>query len=229
MAVFRGLPRGQHKVGIIRAEEAGLLAVERTRCVEGFVLRGDFIFFQRRHLFPAELAQFGVIGGRRAGDDVAEAEMSALAGTIIRVPVIVHDVGEDGSGARAELGWPLAAIDIAERDQRSIERHDGGGQAILLRRNPVLHREPFMSGAGVHVLRRIDDSVLNLILKLRMVHGEREGEVDALLGVDFFLGQVFDEFNFLLMVEQANFGRDFWSVGVAALQTRDRSPWRARD
>ena len=93
----------------------------------------------------------------------------------------------------------------------------------------MLHRKPFMSGAGVHVLRRIDHSILNLILKLRMVHGKREGKVDAFLGVDFFPGQVFDEFNFLLMIEEANFRRDCGSIGVAAFQASDGAVRCARD
>ena len=44
-----------------------------------------------------------------------------------------------------------------------------------------------MAGSGIHILRRIDDTILNLKLKLRLIHGKRKCKVDSFLVFTFCL------------------------------------------
>ena len=63
-------------------------------------------------------------------------------------------------------------------------------------------RVPFAAAAGQFVARRVDRSVLTLILELRLRRGEREGKVDGLLDVHRVLLEAIDNLNLLLAVEQ---------------------------
>jgi len=113
-------------------------------------------------------------------------------------------------GLLAELRWPFAAIDIAKRRQRCVQRHHRRRQPILLDRNPMLNREPLVPRARIHVFGRINHSVLNLILKLRVRHGERKSKVDP-----FFLEyrlhvDLFDQLYFLLVFVNADFCMNLW-------------------
>ena len=76
------------------------------RPADGFVLGGDEVLLERRGFFPAHAAEGGRVRCGRAGEDVAEVEFAALLGAVVGVPIVVHDVAEDGSGALAELSGP---------------------------------------------------------------------------------------------------------------------------
>jgi hypothetical protein len=77
-----------------------------------------------------------------------------------------------------------------------------------------------MAGAGVHVLRWIDNAILNLILKLRITHSEGKGEVHTLFRYHFFLGDILNKLNLLLVFKEADFAGDHWSVFCGAFQRR---------
>src|SRR6185503_8148106 len=141
-----------------------------------------------------------------------EPKMPALCSAIIRVPVVVHRIGEDISRPIAKGRGPFPAIDVAESHERGIEWHHSRRHPILLNRNPVLHREPFVPRSWVHISCGIDDPVLYLVLKLRMCHSERKCEVDRFLLQLRFLFDIFDEFDLLLVLIDPDFTLDLWSV-----------------
>ena len=65
----------------------------------------------------------------------------------------------------------------------------------------MLIGEPFITRSGIHVPGRIHDSVLNLILKLRVTHREGKREIHRFLLQLLFLVDVFYQFNLLLILE----------------------------
>src|SRR5579862_6996410 len=117
-------------------------------------------------------------------------KMPTLARTVVGEPVVVHDIGDDGSRALAEFSRPITAVNIAQRNQRCVERHHCGRHSVLLSEEPVLHREPLVTGPGVHILRWIHHASLDLILKLWPLHRKRKREVDSFLIVYLLLVHV---------------------------------------
>src|ERR1700739_2909005 len=93
-AVFSRLPSIKEEIRIIGRKKACLISIERPRRIERLVLRADFVVLQRHRLVPTYAAEHSRIRACRTGDDVAETEVSALRGTIVGVPVVVHRVGE---------------------------------------------------------------------------------------------------------------------------------------
>jgi len=63
-----------------------------------------------------------------------------------------------------------------------------------------------VTGARIHVLCRVNDSVLDFVLKFRVHHRKRESKVDSFLLQFGLLLDIFDQINFLFMVEDANLG-----------------------
>src|SRR5882762_1917010 len=94
VAVFGRLPRIEEEIRIIDSKKACLISIERPRQIECLVLRADFVVLQWCRFLPTHAAEHSCIRACRAGDDVTEAEVSALRGTIVGVPVVVHYVGE---------------------------------------------------------------------------------------------------------------------------------------
>src|SRR5579883_673161 len=72
----------------------------------------------------------------------------------------------------------------------------------------------------IHVLRRINNAVLNFILKLRMAHRKRKCEVNCFLRQRFFLCDVLDELDLLLMLKEAYLAGDSRGAFSRAFQFR---------
>src|SRR6185437_2455485 len=146
--------------------------------------------------------------------------MPSLAGGVVGVPVVVHYIRKNCRWTLSELLRPCAAENVPQRDERRVERHYRSGYPRLFNRDPVLGREPLMACAGIHVFGGIDDSILNLIVELRLLHGKRKGEVDSLLTGDPILVYVFHKFDLLFMIEEPDPGRYAGSVHVLAFHSR---------
>jgi hypothetical protein len=99
--------------------------------------------------------------------------------------------------------WPNS---VAKRRQWCIKGHHRRRHPVLLDRNPMLNREPLVPGTWIHVLGRINYSVLNLILKLRLRHGKRKNKIDRLFLEFRLLVDLFDQLDFLFAFVKADFG-----------------------
>ena len=107
-----------------------------------------------------------------------------MGGAVVGVPVVVHDIRENGRALGMELRRPGAAIDVAKAGERGVEGHDPDRKLIVARGHPVLDVEPFQAGALQKVARRVDPAFLRGVGKLARGGRDREGEVNALLGRD---------------------------------------------
>ena len=76
----------------------------------------------------------------------------------------------------------------------------------------MLNREPLVPGTWIHVLGRINYSILNLILKLRLRHGKRKSKVDRLFLEFSLLVDLFDQVDFLFALVKADFAMNFRRV-----------------
>src|SRR5437588_10312757 len=125
--------------------------------------------------------------------------MTALPGTVVGMPVVVHYIREDGALALAEFLRPGAPSYIPDSHQGSIERKNRGCQSVLFQRDPMLHGKPLKPCSGNHVPRRVHDPILDLVVKLWPIHGKRKRKIDPLLGEDLLLVKIVCNFDLLLV------------------------------
>ena len=86
----------------------------------------------------------------------------------------------------------------------------------------MLYGEPFVPRPGMHILRRVNYAILDLILKLWLLHREGKGKVDGLFVIDLLLLYIFGKFDFLFVVKKPNCGRDGRRVRAGAFHARNR-------
>src|SRR3984957_6117869 len=112
--VFRRVPCFEDNCGIVEFKEAAGLSVEWALPVHGLIRSRHLGDFERRRPFPSEAAQGNRVDRWRTGNDVAKLEVAALCGAIVRVPIVVHCVGEDPPLACAEFFREGDASDVSE-------------------------------------------------------------------------------------------------------------------
>jgi hypothetical protein len=89
------------------------LWASRTR-TRRLILRRDDVEFEGGDFFPSHPAQRRDISGRGARKDGMKLEVPSLPCTIVGVPVVVHDVREDGTPTIHRLLRPLAPIHVTK-------------------------------------------------------------------------------------------------------------------
>ena len=221
VAVLSLLPSHQYHIGLIHTEEFALHGVERPRRINCPVLILDFVSFERSQSIPTQPRKGRRIDSAVTGYDIPEGEIPALAGHVVRVPVVVHHIRENRSPALAELRGPGPPGDVAQCYERGIDGHDCRGQPVLLRRHPLLHGKPLAAASRQDIRGGVDVTILNRIAEFRVVHGKREGEVDTLLRVHLVLSDVVDDLDPLLISGKDDFGLDARRIDAGTLQPRN--------
>ena len=89
------------------------LWASRTR-TRRLILRRDDVEFKGGDFFPSHPPQRRDISGRGARKDGMKLEVPSLPCTIVGVPVVVHDVREDGTPTIHRLLRPLAPIHVTK-------------------------------------------------------------------------------------------------------------------
>src|SRR5205814_6686870 len=134
--------------------------------VSCLVLIDNVIHFYGPHLFHAKMTQRTAIERRRAGYGVAKNKIALLSRSIVCVPVVVHDIREQGSAFRMKSLGPLPPINIAEAGHGSINGNDANGHVCVMSCHPMLNAEPFKTGTSHDIVCGVDPALLRRVRKL---------------------------------------------------------------
>ena len=88
----------------------------------------------------------------------------------------------------------------------------------MLQTHPLLNGKPLAPAARQEVFSGVDVPILEGVLKLRVLYGERKREVDALFPIDLVLAHVIDNLNALLVLGKNDLRLDLRSVHARAFQ-----------
>ena len=160
----------------------------------------------------------------RARYGVAKNKIALLSRSIVCVPVIVHDIREQGSAFRMKSLRPLPPINIAEARHGSINRNDANGHVCVMSCHPMLNTEPFNTGTSHEIVGGVDPALLRRVRKLWGSCRYWKCEIDGLFLIGVVLVQTITDLDFLFAVKQQNFHFNCGCVQRGTRQNDGRSP-----
>ena len=174
VAVVGGLCSRNHHV-LVRVEQRAILREEWT----GRLIAVRRTYVERVARCPPAAHRLGYIAGGEQRNPEAEGHRSTLRCRVVRVPIVVHRIGEQRP-IGDDTAPPRATEQIVEREERRVRPAPENAVGAFVQPNPVRVAVPIPAATGLLIAIYGHPPEGNLDFHGGLGECEREGDVERL-------------------------------------------------